>query len=683
MAKKKPQGWLSKKIFGDREQKASDAKLRQKWEAKKRQRELFSKWDADEKAKSSRPPESKSLTKPGLITRLKSSLVKKKQVDPAAHKAHHAKWMDAARRTDKNKSIRVGQDIVNAKKFYTAQADHHAGILKSHGHEVSKPSFKKNKIQRTTNKKPPAMAEGVQMKKRLSEISKDLAKKYLGAARADDYKLKTTRPMTKDIERKRENRTKGITRAIDRLIKEKELTEISKQKLMSYYDKAGDHVDRMDNERKEKGYFDPKSKSKSSARKMKKRMDGMDSAETRMNGRFYVGKDAKPKPYFASEENLSEISKKTLKSYIQGASIDKSHKAADIGWDNSSGVHGHGRMSKAEFEKVQKKHSNRSLGIQQAAERLGGSYWSRNKDGRKSEKGYLAKEEKEEKEESKPSSAVKRGLKSAAARIKAKKKREKDNNDAEWKKLAKESVVEAAVRANKETDWNKPFTVQEFFFKKKEKNTPANMSRSNQKMPEKKVERDIKGMSKSSQKKPTFMDHKKSDDSHNKKLKHGMSSSEKSNMSKRLSSWHKKNKEDDEAGLQGISEQKLTETSKLKTLAYMYKARQDKTAMGAGASKMMDVETSQRRAGNTKRADAAGEVAYAAAKRYMRRDKGLTMAKKNLFKEGNMFMAGAINRHINSNPKRRPDRDIERMKKLGKTVGSGVLNLLKKLTRKG
>lgn len=74
------------------------------------------------------------------------------------------------------------------------------------------------------------------------------------------------------------------------------------------------------------------------------------------------------------ESDLNEISKKTLKSYISGASIDKSIHAADIGYDNASGVLTGRKMNRKEFEKIQKKHGNRSLGIQQAAERLAGDY---------------------------------------------------------------------------------------------------------------------------------------------------------------------------------------------------------------------------------------------------------------------------------------------------------------------
>lgn len=179
--KKKPkkQGFISKAIFGDRKKKEETAKLRDRWEAKQRQKELFAKWDSEvkDKKKKERDNTAQKGKSSGFVSKLKSaaskvsSVVKKKpKVNVDAHRQHHAKWSDAARKTSKDQTINVGNDVVNARKHYKSQADHHANVMRSHGEEPDKVSSKKKKLVRTSKLKPPAMAEAFEM--RLKAISK-------------------------------------------------------------------------------------------------------------------------------------------------------------------------------------------------------------------------------------------------------------------------------------------------------------------------------------------------------------------------------------------------------------------------------------------------------------------------------------------------------------------------------
>ncbi len=68
-------------------------------------------------------------------------------------------------------------------------------------------------------------------------------------------------------------------------------------------------------------------------------------------------------------EQLDEISKELAGRYINSAHIDKSGLAHDIGYQNGAGVEA-GREKDSHFEKDQKKHGNRSSGIQMAVKRL-------------------------------------------------------------------------------------------------------------------------------------------------------------------------------------------------------------------------------------------------------------------------------------------------------------------------
>lgn len=68
-------------------------------------------------------------------------------------------------------------------------------------------------------------------------------------------------------------------------------------------------------------------------------------------------------------EQLDELSKKTLGSYIKSASIDKSFHAHDIGLENGIGQAG-GKPDREYQNKENKKHAKRSLGIQRAVDKL-------------------------------------------------------------------------------------------------------------------------------------------------------------------------------------------------------------------------------------------------------------------------------------------------------------------------
>lgn len=70
-----------------------------------------------------------------------------------------------------------------------------------------------------------------------------------------------------------------------------------------------------------------------------------------------------------SEEAVNELSKRTLANYIGSASIDKSHHASNIGGQNALGVELDRPRDKS-FHTSQRKHGERSFGIQVAAHKL-------------------------------------------------------------------------------------------------------------------------------------------------------------------------------------------------------------------------------------------------------------------------------------------------------------------------
>jgi hypothetical protein len=177
----------------------------------------------------------------------------------------------------------------------------------------------------------------------------------------------TKDPEYKGLSRMRKNRKAGIANAVNRLTKEEveELDEISQETLRSYHAKAGS--DRLKAKAEvQKGMaqkkFTPASvqKTTDSYKRFIKRGKGMTAAANKMDEEV---------------EQIDELSKKTLGSYVKKASADATEKRmkADrlntAAWTGNKSDDEFNALDKAST-KAYKSHQNRLSGVNKATDRL-------------------------------------------------------------------------------------------------------------------------------------------------------------------------------------------------------------------------------------------------------------------------------------------------------------------------
>jgi hypothetical protein len=213
----------------------------------------------------------------------------------------------------------------------------------------------------------------------IQEVSKGLLGRYIKAGSGDivdrvrdaDDHAKYDHPTSVKASRYQFNRAlkrqKHVDKAIDRLTKEEleSIDEISSAAKKRYL--AG--VDNPDNRGSVHSLVDiaatRDNRGLSGARHWKK-------YERRANIANKVEAGLKE-----TAEPIQELSKKTLGRYIHLASIQKSGDAESVGFENGVGYSGH-HPDRAYQDKANKRHVKRSLGIQNATNKLVGSDpWSR------------------------------------------------------------------------------------------------------------------------------------------------------------------------------------------------------------------------------------------------------------------------------------------------------------------
>lgn len=89
------------------------------------------------------------------------------------HIRNHAKWLQAAHRVPDNNLIKVGQNQVNAKQYYFAQAEHHRNKAAEHGVTITHTKRQGNlHVGIKSGPPPPALAETVASLRALTLVNK-------------------------------------------------------------------------------------------------------------------------------------------------------------------------------------------------------------------------------------------------------------------------------------------------------------------------------------------------------------------------------------------------------------------------------------------------------------------------------------------------------------------------------
>lgn len=188
----------------------------------------------------------------------------------------------------------------------------------------------------------------------IDELNKSTLASYVKKANDDTYLAGKFSKLDPHAKRIGANRKAGVKKAVDRLVKEdiEQIDEISLDKLKGYHSaakkSAADAADAV------------KSKQPGAVKKFLKRKSGMDLA-VRKAGKKVMGEEA---------EQIDELNKSTLASYIKKASQRVAHKSNHAGEIEGRGDQNITPAARSTLKKLNRKTVNSLKGISRATNRI-------------------------------------------------------------------------------------------------------------------------------------------------------------------------------------------------------------------------------------------------------------------------------------------------------------------------